>query len=272
MINAQFCSQLVFLSSRIGRIAVVIPDPAPAEGAFSFAVDWAERLHLPVHGLFLRKNSCAAAGNGSQTREHASVCAGQRIAWSQEVLPWEGGRLPSAILSRSDLCLVDYEPIAAWQDKSLLASIREQSANLFVCPATYRPVTRAVIVVSAGDAAQDYLHLAVQLCQAVGARAILLALADSDSQTLSLMELIEKRLGDLSRYCDYDSLAGNHSSASVVRIAQWRGCQLLLTRKCCRPRWLSWFQGDDRGFTSAPTQGLALIEMNSFPASNECLT
>jgi hypothetical protein len=146
-----------------------------------------------------------------------------------------------------------------------------QSPNLFVCPAAYRPVTRAVIVVAIADAAQDYLHPAVHFCHAVGAQAILLSLADSDSQTLSLKELIAETLGDLGRSCDYDTLAGNQSAAAVRRIAQWRSCQLLLTRTCRRPRWLSWFQGADRGFMSVPAQGLALIELNSRPASNESL-
>jgi hypothetical protein len=218
---------------------------------------------LPVHGIFLQGSSQKTGSNRDEIGGFTRVCAGERIAWTYESVSFENGRAPGSVLCRSDLCLVDYASVAASHEKNLLVSIRQQSANLLLCPAAYRPATRALIAVSVTDAVRDYLECAVGFCRGVGASVVILALADTDEQTSSLTDLIEEALGDLGRFCDYDSLAGRQSAAALTRIAHWRGCQLLVTRTGRRPRWLSWLQSGDREYSQAAAGGLALIEMNS---------
>jgi hypothetical protein len=106
-----------FLRPRIGRIVLVLPDQAPAGQAFLYAVEWARQLDLPVHEVFLRSNSFGAVVNENQLCERAKVCVGCRIAWSHEILRWEGGPFPDAVLKGSDLCIVNYESIAACKIK-----------------------------------------------------------------------------------------------------------------------------------------------------------
>jgi hypothetical protein len=248
------------------RIAVVIDKLAPSAGAFAYGLDWARHLHLPLHGVFVQHVPRDAVDSEAQPLgQCAQACARQGVRWTSDTWSAVDDCAPERLLQGTDLCMVKNERIDAPPWENFLARMRREAQLLVSCPSGFNPITRALVVTSAASALDSYVIPAVRFCQAVGAGIVVLTLADSDRAALCLQDSIEVMLGGLGHSCEYDSLTGSYSAAAVVRIAQWRGCQLLVTRSCSRQRWLRWLRADELPLPGAMTQDIALIEMRECP-------
>lgn len=235
------------------RAVVLLDAEAPLGGAFRFALDLAQRLHLPIHGLewsageewalrVPRGNSgsrgmCPFERSASPT---AQACA---IICSEARVPWKctngKGRAPADFqptLSHHDLLILG-QGLTTGLSRAIERIASDSQAAMLVCPRRWAPPCRALILDPGGTSMDDYLVPAAQLCAELEMDTIVLTAGSSEATVQRRQEEARDLLARRSFSAVFDSLICEGVHSAVTSVARWRHCQVVIVPRQTNPTW-----------------------------------
>jgi uncharacterized protein YbaR (Trm112 family) len=237
------------------RLVAVLDSLAPERGAFSYAADWADRLHLPLCGVTLpvrgeraqasngKVSGVVRAGESALERACAGFCAARGISW--EPSGWlaisAGSECP---LAAGDLLVFGQALPSASKQLLLRQAQRSETLAMLVCPNTWSPVTRVLLVDQESEASRRLLEKAAVICRALRAELIVLTAARSERTAFPRQHVAEEALASCGVKVDFDILIGSELRMAVSGVARWRRCQVVLMERHAAPPWWRWLRGD----------------------------
>jgi hypothetical protein len=262
------------------EIDVLLDDLAPANGAFSYALAWASRLALPIQGIGVTswaqtrrpanlgaspatlKASVAPtlASDGSDaclTRPVVceAACVKQGVSWRYMEVPSEAS-IRGQVDSEGLLALSQTIPTKL--KRGLLGTMAERPT--LVCPSNDTRIGRMLILDHERDAA-SYLGAAVGLCHQIGAAPIVLTIARSMHAATERQQWAQKTIRSKGVHAEFDLLAVLEIRNTVLAIARWRRCQLVVMDCQQAQSWSRWLRGPEGFWTVYPTQSMAFLTL-----------
>ncbi len=223
------------------HVSVWLDDEAPGGGAFAHALEWAARL-----GLGLQRFTAALEGASLPEKVQAceSACRGKGV-------PWEAcagqGPLSSAVresLAAGGLCVFGHSLPHRLKTLLLRESRQGTRAGVLVCPNSWRPVSRILVLNLRPEGAGAFLPSAVALCRAFQVEPVVLTVARSGRDAQERQRAAEKMFAAQRWPADFDFIAGCDVPTAVTRAAHWRRCTHIFLERQGNPGWRRWLHGD----------------------------
>jgi hypothetical protein len=243
------------------RRSVVLMNPlTPDRGAFPHALELAHRLHVPVHGMEVpewgnpakavprsgREMPVPATAAGADGFPARSACA---RACARASVPWDWSRLgdhPVAALRQAvapdDLLVFDQALPPGEKRELFLQAMVAPAPAVLVCPTTWSPLARALIVDQGCGSADDFLLKAARLCRQLEVETIVLTVGRSERVARRRQDEARSLLAGQGLSALFDSLIGAEVRAAVACVARWRHCQLVVLPREDSPPWWRWLR------------------------------
>lgn len=233
----------------------------PDRGAFPHALELAQRLHVPMHGVevpgwgnpvrdvprgCLDRAVPAASGAGADDSPANSACA---RACAQARVCWEWSRLgehPLAALRQAvapdDLLVFDQALPPSQQRELFRQAMATRAPAVLVCPTVWSPLTRALVVDQGRAPAERFLLRAARLCRQLEVEVIVLTVERSERVARRRQDEARELLAGQGLSASFDSLIGAEVRAAVACVARWRHCQLVVLPRAGSPSWWRWLR------------------------------
>ncbi len=241
------------------QLVVLLDQFAPQGGAFCYALEWAWRLRLPVQGIPAPGwNNALRAGRVVHTAPHrvavvtfsdlspsatvevdkasqedacARACAQSGVYWqlSRRVENVVGGVRQQ---TRQDDLFVFGRALPPAQKKDLLReALREEAPAVLVCPDTWTPLSRMLVVDQGSPPSSCFLKRAAELCRRFQATPVVLTAARSEQVVRDRQRAARAVFRDCGAEADFDSVVGTPALEAAADVARWRRCQLIVTER-----------------------------------------
>jgi hypothetical protein len=231
------------------RISVWLDERTPDDGPFAHALEWAARLDLPLHGVVIPAGSNPAVGaKGGDEARTLQVCAerckGRKVAWDGAV--WQGAPelCVNDFLNEGALCVYGQSLPPAQRDELLFWSLRGQSPASLVCPSTWSPLSRVLLLNQGKAPGSSFLSAAAGVCRRFHTVPVVLTVARSESDARSYQRLAQDTFAAQHLLGDFDFVVGCDVRAAVVLEAQWRRCSHVFMERRTAPPWWRWLRGE----------------------------
>src|SRR5215470_9911101 len=179
----------------------------PEQGAFVHALEWSARLGLPLRAVTA---SADDAGGGRLACE--AVCRERGVAWELAGRQaWAGGDGAGP----DDLYALDGTPGGSRGDLFRQALGLPRAAVL-LCPRTWRPATRVLVLHQDPDPADGFLDVALRVCGALGAEPVVLTVARTEAEARRREELAERTLAARLVPAESDTVIGGGLEEAVA--------------------------------------------------------
>jgi hypothetical protein len=229
------------------RISVWLDESAPDKGAFARAVDWAARLHVPLHAVAAPVAPDAADPLSPQMLEACrAACVRKGVYRETEfLLPTPVGQ--GGFFREGELSAFGANLPFAMRDQLLRESLARPKASVMVCSTVCPQVSRGLVLHQARGDGVKFLLRIVRLCRALAMSPVVLTVARSerraaDGQKLAREVFLSNRLD-----ADFDLIAGCDVRTAVARAAHARGCSTVFLDRPDTPPWRRWLRGDTVG-------------------------
>jgi hypothetical protein len=220
-------------------------------GAFGYALEWATRLRLPLHGVVL-----PAAGGVPAHAEHRAVAAGVQasvacaragVAW--QLCRWDrnGTDRLDRLVGPGDLVVFGNAMPAASKKRWLRQLLHETLAALLLCPGDWTPPRRLLVLQEGSLSGKRVLEAAESLCRDLPAAPVVLTLGVTLQAARHRQEVAREVLASRGLNADFDLIVGWNVREAVLSAVGWRRCQLAIIE---RPRPVPWW----RAFWGTPTE------------------
>jgi hypothetical protein len=217
----------------LSNVGVWLDDLAPAGGAFAHALEWAGRLGLPLR---------AVAPEGAAAKKALEACA---AACTRRGVPWEGavgqGPLPLDVdrfLDRGGLCAFGDALPPRLKEELLRQSLGSARAWVLVCPRSWHPAARVLVLDRHGDPANDFLGTAAEACRALGVTPVVLTVARTEREARARQRRAEETFAAQGLPADCDYTVGWEVCSAVAAVARWRRCtHVFVHRRSPSPWW-----------------------------------
>jgi hypothetical protein len=226
------------------RISVWLDESAPDEGAFAHAIDWAARLHLPLHAVAAPVPSNAADPLSGRTLEacHAA-CVRKGVSQETEFLlprvAEKGG------FSRGgELCVFGANLPSAVRDRLVRESLANPTVSVMVCSPVCRQASRSLILHNNRGHGVEFLTRLVPLCRALATRPVVLTVARTERCAVERQESARGVFYSNGLDADFDLIAGCEVRTAVAWAAQARGCSRVIMERENTAPWWRWLRGD----------------------------
>lgn len=260
------------------RSVVLLNRLAPERGAFPHALDIAQRLQLPIHavacpGCELSEKDAsprhpASPRHGALEQEESRTSSACAHACARAKVRWEWFRIEGHPLTAikqavapSDLLVFDQAlPRRAWKDqfhRDLLAL----PSPILVCPNTWSPLTRALVVDEGYLPAESFLLQAAALCQRLEVETIVLTVATSERIARRRQATARSLLGTRGLRASFDSLTGARVRDAVSCVARWRHCQLVVLSREDSPPWWRWLRRESSTWLDNATEFASFLSL-----------
>jgi hypothetical protein len=184
-------------------------DEASQPGLLAPAVEWAERLGLPVH---LQAPAGAHPGRfrGDPVGSLPAVCERQRVPWVLDT----GPAYPAGCLG-----------VHARQAPKAPASPagQEPSARLYA-PPLWRPLERVLVMHQADLPDPGWLASAAALCRSLRVAPVILVVAAAEAKAERTRRAVEAELGRQRLTADVDLAVGCDPATAANLAVRWRRC------------------------------------------------
>jgi hypothetical protein len=210
----------------------------PERGAFPHALELSHRLQVPVHGVEV--SGWADFANDAPER---MACA---RACSRVSVPWEWSRIddPLTLLRRAvvpdDLVVFDQALAPDRKSKRFRERLVEQASAVLVCPSTWNPLARVLVVDHGPGPADSFVVRAARLCNQLGVEPIVLTVRRSEWTARRRHDEARELLARHNLTASFDCLIGIEVRAAVACVARWRHCQLVVLPREDSPSWWRW--------------------------------
>jgi hypothetical protein len=264
----------------IQNVSLWLDDRFSQDIAFGQAICWAECLDLPIRVVakWWKKSGGAApwlsgdrrgfrqptvepAKLAEIHRKWASAC-GQAGVSVQTVL-WQGDSEVGIdhFLSPSSLCVVETYGGQRFPQVLLQRSLRNKRTPLLLCGRTCRSLTRPLVLFEYMDPANAFLQNVAQLCVALHANPLVLAVSHQEREAQFRLAYAEGFFASQRVAADFDAMVGCDIPTAINRVALWRDCShVILERQ--RPS-SGWFQlrGDLLDRLSGASDRLSILAL-----------
>ena len=231
------------------RISVWLDGVSLARGAFAHGLEWAAQLHLPLQVVaaprrwWVQRPTSADApvvGRIEETLEACgAACARVGVAWGAASWDWPLSPAIAACFQPTDLWVFG----AALPEAVKVELLRQSEATaapLLVCPQSWQPAARFLILHEPGAPASGFLLRAVQLCKAWRLPPVILTVARSQRAAQLGQDYAEEIAARQQCPADFDSLVGADIPGAAAQVAQWRRrTHVIVERRPPRP-WRPW--------------------------------
>jgi hypothetical protein len=236
------------------RLAVVLDEQSPGDGAFVHALEWASCLKVPLRIALVRAKgygvACLPAGTAASGAEPAALkacavlCAQKQVAWEADV--WDGPRALDvpALLDAGGLCVFGQALPAALRDELLRGSLRAPRTAALIATRLWQPMRRVLILNHGGAPASPYLTSAARVCRAFECAPVVLTVARSEPAARQCQRAAEAALAAEGLAGDFDLVVGCEVRAAVALAAQCRRCTHVVVEKPRDPSWWRRLRGD----------------------------
>jgi hypothetical protein len=109
--------------------------------------------------------------------------------------------------------------------------------------------------------ASPYLGAAVELCHLLGATPIVLTIARSMHAATDRQQWAQSAVHAKGFNAEFDLLVGLEIRNTVLAIARWRRCQLVVMDCQQGQAWSHWLRGPDGLWTAKPNQTIAFLTL-----------
>jgi hypothetical protein len=228
--------------SMIRRIVPCLDDFSLQQVVFREALEWASRLHLPIHALCLRSEAEQSGEN--EERTCAETCSRRGVSWRvTRYLPQDVSGVPD-FLRPDDLFLLHQRPRSAQKQFLFRCAGDCNGPAVGVCPDTFTPLSRILYVHQDNQPAGAALASVVELCRDLEAPLVVLSLAGSEREAWQQQRAAEEAFATYRYPADFDLLVGWDLRSAVVRVAGWRRCTHVVLERGNASAWWRWLSGD----------------------------
>lgn len=235
------------------HVAVWLDELAPERGAFAHALDWSSHLGLPLRGVTstlqlwgdrMARPLRAGEVPAEKLEACASACVRRGVSWdaAPETGPAadRGGQSPGPV----QLSVFSNALPGTLKERLLRQSLDTSGTSVLVCPPSWRPVRRVLILDERRDPGSNFLDVAAELCQAFQVTPVVLTVARTEREARLRQQLAEQRFRARRQLADFDFIAGCDGRGAVACVAQWRRCShIFVERRDAKP-WWRWLRGD----------------------------
>jgi hypothetical protein len=238
----------------VKQISVWLEERNPEQGAFAYGLEWAARLRLPLQ-VFASTEPVVAAlpANGSNAsgsslsdtlRTCRSACDRKGVAWGAFL--WHGDD-PIGLehfFHPSNLSVLG-EMAATPRRRELIAAAAHNNATpVLICPPSWQPMSRVLIVHHQHDHGSPFLDTVVGLCQQLAVAPVVLTMASSERQALAEQAIVETKLAQYHLSGDLDYMVGCDVATAVSVVARWRHCSHVFVERPRAAAWWGWLRPD----------------------------
>jgi hypothetical protein len=245
------------------HVSVWLDDTAPERGAFAHALEWAGRLGLPLEGITSTVRIWGgrmATKTGDPARRPpdatpwmvpaekldacAAACLRRGVSW--DVAPWQGG-LESGVeqfLRPVELCVFGDALPQALKEQLLRRSLDRRDTSVLVCPRSWQPLSRVLILHEHRDSELHFLDAAAQICRAFQVSPVILTVARSEREARLRQRSAQERLDGCGQPADFDFVVGCDVRTAVACVARWRRCSHVFVERESAPPWWRRLRGD----------------------------
>ena len=211
-------------------------------GAFAQAVEWAERLGLPLRvvmasaGLAPHTLNNISHGNiaVAAVREQAPILEELKSwgnACAQRGIPMEisfwVGETDAGIdqfLRTGTLCVFEDIHSDPVRQKMLARTTRSGDVLALLTPTMPQPLSRVLILYHHQDRNAFFVETAARHCQALGIRPLILTMAVSEPEARLKQSFAEGVCSSMQLPADFDSVVSFDPACAAQHVAVWRKC------------------------------------------------
>jgi hypothetical protein len=248
----------------LDHVSVWLDELAPDRGAFAHALEWASRLRLPLKAFAPSSSQQDTTASGPSRdgkgclalpgpaapalgpeRLHAceAACLQHGVAWG--AFHWQGSVSfgIERFLRPVQLCVLGADLPAPGGPELLARSLHSPPGPVLVCPQSWRPMSRVLIVNQQRDVRSCFLDLAARVCQAVAVVPVVLTVARSEREAQARQRLAEETLAASRLPADFDCAVGCDAATAAATVARWRRCSHAFVESGRLTSWWSWARG-----------------------------
>jgi hypothetical protein len=221
------------------QVSVLLDEQAaPAQGAFAHALEWASRLALPLRALLF------PASTPATVEQCARACAERGVLWDASV--WRGAftRGVEDFLRPAELCVFGDALPLPLKGELLRRALDSGSTSLLVCPGSWSPASRVLILNQHREPWHCFLDHAFTLCRTLALTPVILTVARSERAARRGQQSAEERAARQGLHADFDFVVGWDVPTAVSRVARWRRCTHVFAERPPAASWWSYLRGD----------------------------
>ena len=241
------------------NVSVWLDEPRPDCAPYLHGLEWASGLRLPLRLVLPvtsdQEASAAQAfgaaegeSNGVQKGESALetlrlACLGRGVSWEGAVRTGQPEGAVQQFVRAGELCVFANAMPDAIKEAVLWRSARDPSASLLVCPRSWQPMRRLLVVQEPRNSAGRFLEFVVQVCNAFRLAPTVLTIARDEEQARCLQQSAAEALTAIESPADFDFLVGADTLTAVALAARCRRCTHVMLERPSAARF-SWFRAD----------------------------
>jgi hypothetical protein len=268
---------------------------APYRGAFSYALDWGRRFHLPIKGvarsavnsaggtwcgiqacldepLSATNSSAQPCSLGSESPTEKCACAQLCRRWGVrwELVRSQGlGECELAQLTEPGDLLVFGKALAPRLKRELfLQAIHGTVAPLLICSDIWQPSSRVLLVDQGQRGSYRFLECATGMCRVLEATPVILTIARSERFALRRQREVQDVLARDGVHADFDFIVGCETRSAVMSVARWRRCPFLVMEQKTVAPWWRWFRGDGSSWLAEMAESLTIMTLPVVPGTS----
>jgi hypothetical protein len=230
------------------RVAVWLDSLAPEKGAFAHALEWAGHFGLPLRAaavlIPVAEGGCAVRPDAAELLAAcAAACARKGVAWddsSCQILP---GFEAEQLLRPHELAVVA-ETLPDALKRNVLGRSAELAVPVLLCPRSWQPAFRVLVVHQQHGKASQYLESAADLCRALGVAPVVLTVARTEGEAREGQQVAEHTFLGRGLAADLDLIVGWDAAAAAAAATRWRRCSHVFLEGRPVSPWQRWLQGD----------------------------
>lgn len=275
------------------RVSVWLDDLAPDRGSYAHASEWAARLRVPLRAvaaplkmqggrpLAPAADTCSTATRVDVGPFEAPPAGASRDALRAGDAMCSRGRgaLPPSVEERpsfqgmeeffrpSELCVFGRGLPRALKETFLRQSLRSSGAAALICPETWQPISRVLVLNEHRDSDSYFLECVVEVCRALEITPVVLTVARSEREAGLKQRFAEATFAFLRQGADFDLAVGCDVRTAVACGARLRGCSHVFVESRNVPRWWRWLRGDVIQHLSGLSNSLTFLTIPGTSAS-----
>jgi hypothetical protein len=218
------------------HVSVWLDDLAPG-GAFAHALEWAGRL-----GVHLRAEAAGTRAEAMQAC--AAACLRSGVPWDstpeRERGPFAAGPFPRP----GELGVFGAALAPPVRERFLRQALRQADAPVLICPRSWQPVSRVLVVYQHGDPGGRFLDGVAEVCRAFRVTPVVLTVAGSEREARLRQRRAEEAFAARGQPADFDFMAGWDVRTAVACVSRWRRCSHVFLERPRGPDWWRRLCGD----------------------------
>lgn len=179
-------------------------------------------------------------------RVNACVAACQRngVVWESN---WQAlsQHAMQQFLRPPDLCVFSDAVPQPLRNELLRQSLRSFQTPVLVCPSSWEPVARVLVLQQQREFSPAFLKSCMALCHGLRVRPVVLTVARSEREALYRQHLAEQELAAGGLLADFDFIVGSDVRTAVTSEARWRRCSHVFMERTSAPSWWRRLRGEN---------------------------